>query len=41
LPIQYRKLPGHQTDLTQNRISPKHIIIKTTTQRIEKEYSWM
>jgi chromosome segregation ATPase len=38
MPIQYRKLPRHQTDLT--KIEPPHNILslKQQAQRIEKEY---
>jgi hypothetical protein len=29
--FRYRKPPGYQTDLDQNRTNPWHIIIKTTS----------
>jgi hypothetical protein len=34
-PFRYRKPPGQQRDLDQNRTSPWHTIIKTSTENRE------
>jgi hypothetical protein len=38
LPIQVQEASRTPDRLTQNRTSPRHIIIKTQAQRINKEY---
>jgi hypothetical protein len=38
MPIQYRKPPGHQTDLTKIEVPHDILSLKQQAQRIEKEY---
>jgi hypothetical protein len=38
MPIQYRKPPKHQTDLTKIELPPHNILSWGQAQRIEKEY---
>jgi hypothetical protein len=38
MPIQYRKLPGYQTDLTKIELPHDILSLKQQAQRIEKEY---
>jgi hypothetical protein len=37
-PIRYRKLPGHQTDLTKIKLPHGILSLKQQAQRTEKEY---
>jgi hypothetical protein len=39
MPFSYRKLAGHQTDLTKTELPHDILSLKQQTQRIEKEYS--
>jgi hypothetical protein len=38
MPIQYRKPPGHQTDLTKIELPHNILSLKQQAQRAEKEY---